>query len=153
VDREGIVRDLQATPLDSLDLKDLTQLATEQGWEVKPKAKKAEVIDLVWRGLTGDARPKKAAASRKTTRTVKQVSLGEYAQKINEMKERANSFQVTREELEKDLDSLKLNSLTKTQLIALARQLSRDVNASTKKDAAIQAIKRIVLDVKEMLVA
>jgi hypothetical protein len=154
VDRQEIVSDLQAIPLDSLDVKDLTQLAAGQGWEVKPKAKKAEVIDLVWRSLTGDARPKKPAAPRKrTTKAVSQVSLDDYARKINELKERANSFDVTREELEKALDALNLEGLKQAEVIALAKQLARDVNSKTKKDVAIKAIRNVVLNVKEMLVA
>jgi hypothetical protein len=153
VNRDELVRDLHDVPLDSLEVKDLSQLATEQGWEVKPKAKKGEVINLIWRGITGADKPKKARASAKRTPKPKvTVSLDEYAQKINEMKERANSFEVTREELEKGLDALGLDKLSQKDLVALAKQLSRDVNARTKKSDAIDAIRRIVLDVKELLV-
>jgi hypothetical protein len=161
VNREELGRDLEAAALDSLDLEDLTRLASVFGWEVKLKArkpdgKKAEVIDAIWLNLTGQAKPKPTKAKTSRPRASKPkvtVPIEEYAQKINDLKERANAPDVSRDELEGKLKELNLKQLSKDDLVALARQLSRDVNSKTKKDAAIDAIERMVLEVKEMQLA
>jgi hypothetical protein len=152
VNREELVRDLQGVDLDSLDQKELAQLTTALGWEVKPRVKKADILDTIWRGLTGESKPKKKARAPRTTKPKVTVSLDESAQKINDLKERASTPDVSREELERRLKELNLDKLAQTDLLALARRLSCDVKGRTKK-AAIDAIERMVLEIKEMQLA
>src|SRR5262249_9012131 len=105
-----------------------------------------------WVGLTGSGVPKKAGSSSRSRQPKPTVPIEEYAQKINELKERANTHGVSREEVEQSLRDLNLAKLGAKDLVAIARQLNCDVNAKTTKAQAIDAIERLVLDVKETLV-
>jgi hypothetical protein len=151
VNREELVPDLQALPLDKLETKDLVQITTDLGGTVDPKAKKADAIDAVWRLVTGEPKPKRAPS--RTAKPKPPFPVEEFAQKVNDLKERANSPESTREELEQGLKALNLDKLTTSDLVELGRQLSLDVNSKTRKEEAIREIERVVLVVKESALA
>ena len=75
----------------------------------------------------------------------------ELAQKVREMEERAAMPESTREELRAGLDALKLDKLTKDNLIGIARELGRQTTAKTTKAQAVDIIRRVVLERKEIL--
>ncbi len=54
--------------------------------------------------------------------------------------------------MEQGLRELKLNDLSKDQLVELARELSCDVTSRSSKKDSIAAIERGVLLVKELLI-
>jgi hypothetical protein len=153
VNREDLVRDLQAVPLHELKKEDLVNLVREFGWPISEKAKANEAIDAVWQGITGGPKPKKRAASTRTPKAAPPFPVEEFAQKVTALKERAHAPDSTPEELEQSLKQLDLEKLTQKNLVDLARQLSCDVNPKTKKADAIKAIERVVLVVKELMVS
>jgi hypothetical protein len=152
VNREDLVRDLEAVLLDTLTRDELVALVKELGWTVKEKASKNDAIGAIWQGVTGSPKPKKRAAPRQKTPSAP-FPVEEYAQKITALKERAHAPDSTREELEQSLKQLELNKFNKDNLVDLARQLSCDVNPKTKKADALKAIERVVLVVKELMVS
>jgi len=56
-------------------VKDLAQLTTALGWELKSRAKKPEILDTIWRGLTGESKPKKKRSRRKLTQLALPLAL------------------------------------------------------------------------------
>lgn len=75
----------------------------------------------------------------------------DYAQKVRALEERAAAPESTREELAEGLEKLSLGKLTKDVLVGIAKELSRPVNGRTTKPQAIDQIRRVVLERKEML--
>jgi hypothetical protein len=59
---------------------------------------------------------------------------------------------VTAEQLEADLDDMDLESMSKDDLVAVGRALSRDPAKLKTKGAAIRAIRSIPMNAKMMLV-
>jgi hypothetical protein len=148
--REDLVRDLQLVPLDRLEKTDLVPIATDLGCDVNDKTTKIDAIDAIWRSITGENKPRRRPVPVK--RVLPPLPVAEYAQKINELKERANSPDVNREEVEQSLKQLNLEQFSREDLVQLARELSCPVVARTTKTEAIEAIGRAVLLVKETLV-
>ena len=75
----------------------------------------------------------------------------EYARKVRALEEKAAMTESTREELRAELDTLKLDKLTKDNLVGIARELGRQTIAKTTKGQAVDIIRRVVLERKEML--
>ena len=77
--------------------------------------------------------------------------VGEFAQKVRALEEKAATPESTREELRAGLDALKLDKLSKDNLVGIARELGRQTTAKTTKGQAADIIRRVVLERKEML--
>ena len=75
----------------------------------------------------------------------------EYAQKVLSLEEKAARPESTREELRAELDALKLDKLSKDNLVGIARELGRQTTAKTTKGQAVDIIRRVVLERKEIL--
>ena len=73
VNRENLVRDLQAIPLDNLDKGALVNLVKEFGWQVRERANKNDAVKAIWVGVTGRAEAD---------------AVEEYAQKITALRRR-----------------------------------------------------------------
>jgi len=154
VNRENLVRDLQAISLDNLDKDALVNLIKEFGWQVKEKANKNDAVEAIWVGVTGAPKPKAKAASPRTksprTTNPTTFAVEEYAQKITALKERANAADSTVDELEESLKEMKLDKLTQKNLVDLVKQLGCEIADSAKKAVAIKAIDRVVLGSKQL---
>jgi hypothetical protein len=151
---EDLVRELMGVPMDNLDKTDLAEIATELGIPLKQKAAKNDAIDAIWQNITKQGKPKQGKPNKATTTAGKAkpgVGIGEYAQKIIALKERANLPEVNRDEIEMALVDLQLDKLTATQLRELANEVSSPVSSKANKQEAIEAIERQVLLVKDML--
>ena len=74
-----------------------------------------------------------------------------YALEVRALEERAALPESTREELRGGLDALKLDKLTKDNLVGIARELGRQTIAKTTKPQAVDIIRRVVLERKEIL--
>lgn len=72
-------------------------------------------------------------------------------QKVNALKERAISPDSTLEEIEKSIAELKLDKMPKEDLLAIARQLSRNVNSKTSAKKLVETIEDVVLETKNMV--
>jgi uncharacterized protein HemY len=77
--------------------------------------------------------------------------VADFAQKVRALEEKAATTESTREELRAGLDALKLDKLTKDNLVGIARELGRQTTAKTTKGQAADIIRRVVLERKEIL--
>ncbi|NBO91294.1 MAG: hypothetical protein EBV06_03100 [Planctomycetia bacterium] len=150
VDQEELNRKMHAIDLNALDKDTLAHLAVDLGFAVKTKPTKNDVIETIWIGITGAVKPGKRTTTKATPKTAG-TEVKEYAQKINALKERANCFDSTRQEIEQGLRELNLAKLSNSNLITLAREVHCGVSAKAKKDQIIKGIERVVLLVKENL--
>jgi hypothetical protein len=148
--REDVVRELEGVPLNGLDKTAIVPLAQDLGCHLDAKASKADAIDAIWRWITGESKPKKAPA--RASKPKAPFNVQEYAQRVNDLKEQANSPEVSREEIERRLKELGLDKLSVPDLRTLARELACDVTSKATKKEAIEAIERSVLLIKENLI-
>lgn len=74
----------------------------------------------------------------------------DYTQRIRALEEKAATDESTRDEIQRGIDELQLDTLTKDNLVGIARELSRPVTNKTTREEAIDALRRLVLERKEV---
>lgn len=153
---KSLVGPLQASGASGKIIKDIEETCTElqhfADWElsqlgVAVRELQEYKISGVWPGVA-----KKRTTTRQPAKPKHDPDVVmEFAQKVRALEERAAAQETTREEIREGLANLNLDKLSKDNLVAIAQELSRPATSKTNKKQAIDMIRRLVLERKEVV--
>jgi len=151
--REAVTAELTALNLGALSGPVLVGVAGELGHPLPKSTKKEKAAERLRRLVFGEPEPLTRSTRRgggEPQQVDSALILG-HVQKVRALEERAAAPESTWEELKDGLAKLSLDNLPKDALVEIARELNRPLSSGVTKPEAIDQIRRVVLERKELL--